>query len=103
MRCRNPKNPAYKHYGGRGIVVCERWQGKEGFSNFLADMGKRPSNLYSLDRFPNNDGNYEPGNCRWAVKLEQMMNRRKHAMLCDFSHEEIKAEFLRRKFDPATI
>lgn len=74
-RCYSPKWPAFKHYGGRGIRVCERWL--LSFENFLADMGERPSNKHSIDRFPNNDGNYEPSNCRWATRKEQSSNQRK--------------------------
>lgn len=73
-RCYNKNNPAYKSYGGRGIKVCDRWRGVMGFSNFYSDMGKRPSLNHSIDRI-NNDGGYEPDNCRWATKSEQMINR----------------------------
>jgi hypothetical protein len=72
-RCNASNN---QHYGGRGIRVCIRWQGAEGFINFLSDMGPRPSVNHSIDRYPNPDGNYEPGNCRWATLEEQQNNRR---------------------------
>lgn len=72
-RCLNPKDISYKNYGGRGITVCKRWLS---FDNFLSDMGKRPSPKHSLDRI-NNDGIYEPSNCRWATRTEQNRNRRK--------------------------
>jgi hypothetical protein len=72
QRCLNPNNRAYGNYGGRNISVCERWRR---FENFLADMGEPPPGK-SLDRYPNNDGNYEPGNCRWATPREQFLNQR---------------------------
>lgn len=71
-RCRNPNDKHYKDYGGRGIKVCDRWISC--FKNFLDDMGERP-NGYQIDR-TNNDGNYEPDNCRWVTPKENHANRR---------------------------
>lgn len=70
-RCNNPKSPGYKNYGGRGVSICDRWQV---FENFYEDMGDRPEGA-TLDRIDVN-GNYEPGNCRWATMKQQQRNRR---------------------------
>lgn len=72
QRCENPNDPDFRHYGGRSIKVCKSWHD---FTNFYADMGPRPGVGYSIDRI-NNAGNYEPGNCRWASREQQMRNTR---------------------------
>ena len=77
-RCLNPKNHAYANYGGRGITICAKW--RDSFEEFLRDMGERPHGM-SIDRYPDNDGNYEPGNCRWASTRDQNRNRRGNRIL----------------------
>lgn len=94
QRCNNDNDHSYCNYGGRGITVCERWL--HSFENFLSDMGFKPSSEHSIDRIDNN-GNYEPGNCRWATKEEQANNRRNNVM-CIYNGKEYTASQLAREY-----
>jgi hypothetical protein len=78
LRCKDPQNKKFKYYGARGIRVCEQWdrdRGIDTFWRFLADMGPRPGPGYVIDRI-DNDGDYEPGNCRWGTHTQSSRNRR---------------------------
>ncbi len=78
QRCLNQTDEQFKDYGGRGIKICGRWND---FFAFLEDMGPRPSAKHTIDRFPDNNGNYEQSNCRWATMGEQNRNRRSNRLL----------------------
>lgn len=85
QRCTNPNDPYYRRYGGRGITISPQW--RNSFEAFLADMGTRPAGM-TLDRFPDNDGNYEPNNCRWATPKMQANNRRKPTVKGAYQYED---------------
>jgi len=99
-RCSNPNVHDFKNYGGRGICVCSRWQ--DSFEAFLSDMGRRPSPGHSIDRI-DNDGNYEPGNCRWATRVEQAANRGISRFIEYRGQKFIAAEWGRRVGIPGRV
>lgn len=78
-RCTNPKTAEYHNYGGRGITVCEQWI--HDFPAFYAHVGQRPSPMHSLDRFPDKNGDYKPGNVRWATPSQQQNNKRTNRLI----------------------
>ncbi len=77
-RCLNSNHESYKYYGGRGIKIRSRW--KKSFKCFLQDIGKKPGNSFSIDRIDNN-GNYQPGNCKWSTQKQQMRNTRSNYLV----------------------
>jgi|SRR4029434_9167769 len=86
QRCCNPCSTSYPDYGGRGIKICMKW--RTSFTAFLDDVGYKPSPKHSIDRYPDNDGDYRPGNVRWATRSEQMRNTRVCRL---FTHDGITA------------
>lgn len=78
-RCRDIKNKEYKNYGAKGITVCDVWYNS--YSEFIKDVGKRPTKNHTLDRFPNKKGNYEPGNVRWATPKQQANNTSRNILV----------------------
>ena len=84
QRCYNENSDCYMNYGGRGIIVCERW--KDSFPNFYEDMGKRPSDRHQIDRIDNN-GDYEPTNCHWVTNRDNSQNRRSTVLDIDKARE----------------
>jgi hypothetical protein len=88
-RCNNPRATGFDNYGGRGIVVCQRWRQ---FPNFLADMGPRPSSKHSIDRI-DNDGPYDPTNCRWVTRTEQARNTRANHLVNYLGRTQCLAEW----------
>ena len=83
-RCYNPNNHKYHRYGGRGIIVCDRW--KNSFINFYSDMGKKPFPKAQIDRIDNN-GNYEPNNCHWVTPFENSINKSTTKLTMDIANE----------------
>lgn len=100
-RCGNPNNIGYKDYGGKGIEVCDRW--KNSFSNFLKDMGERPSNKHTIDR-EEYTKNYSPENCRWATYLEQAGNTSRNVWIEYNGEKMIMSDWARKfKINPSRI
>ena len=101
-RCHNPKVKSYKDYGARGIRVCDDWNRSDGFEAFMRDMGPRPDG-YQIER-RQNDGDYEPSNCFWALRSVQVANKRNNRTLTAFGRTQTLAEWARElDCNPAAI
>lgn len=90
-RCYNPNANCYKNYGGKGIKVCDRW--RQSFTNFITDMGPKPSPNHTLDRYPDNNGDYGPSNCRWATMKQQNQNRTNNVVIMIGDEKKSLAEW----------
>ena len=93
-RCENPNTPGWENYGGRGIRVSSEWSSS--FETFFRDMGPRPGLKFSLDRFPDKDGDYKPGNVRWATQSQQMRNFRRNRTVVFVGEEMPLAQAVER-------
>jgi hypothetical protein len=92
-RCYNKNNPDYKKWGAKGVSMCDRWLNS--FEDFFEDVGRRPSDIHSLDRYPNKSGNYEPGNVRWATSKEQARNTIRNRIIKYDNKEMIVSDWLK--------
>ncbi len=90
VRCYRKTSSEFKNYGARGITVCDRWKT---FEVFFSDMGEKPTPKHSIDRYPDNNGNYEPGNCRWATSTEQNRNRRSNRYVTAFGRTQLLTDW----------
>jgi hypothetical protein len=103
QRCTRPNDPSWSRYGGAGIRVCDGWLGRDGFIQFLSDMGVRPQGT-TIDRFPDKAGHYEPRNCRWASVIEQNNNKRTSRVLVLDGRTQTVSEWAREMgVRPGTI
>ncbi len=102
-RCYNKNSQDYQYYGGKGIIVCDRWSGPDGYANFLTDMGRKPFDDASIDRI-NTHGNYEPSNCRWTDATTQARNKTNNHLLTVDGETKTVAEWAERYgIDEASI
>jgi hypothetical protein len=92
QRCYDPNNERFKNYGKRGIKVCDRWLGVNGFENFCKDMGTKPHKNYSIERI-SNSRDYEPGNCKWETNRGQSLNRRNNVKTWFRGEEKVYRKF----------